>query len=490
MLPKAPVQSVIQRARGAASAKRFGIPHHPEKPRQRRMRWAWPAGLVLIHLPLGIVMKHIPLLATLHGLAVLLAGLVWIVCSRRQLNTALVVAYISGAELLWRISGGSLFWEFGKIAVILLCLVGIMKAQKLTTSGLLMVLYFLALLPALLLSDWGSFGRLKDNVSMNLSGPASLAMAGVYFSGLRINHSELKKLLLAFLLPTCSVSAFLLFSVATARDLNFTGQSNFTTSGGFGPVQVSSFLAAGCLLAYLFSRLPDISSWTRRVAILVVILWLGQVALTFSRSGIYIFCGSALASIPFLLTQKLYRRRLLEAAVLCAISVSILLPFLLNVTGGKLEERFSNTATTGRADMAFADWESFKNNPITGLGLGGAGAVRLQTHGSEVSSHTELTRLLSEHGLLGAFALLVLVGIPVRRIWQSRAPLTRALILSSATYSFLFMATCGMRLVVVSFIYGLALMDWTPEPVSRKRTRLRPPAFASLRLSKPQLGGA
>lgn len=432
-------------------------------------------------------MRHLPVLGSLHGLGVLLAGLIWVVRSRRPLNAALVVAYISGAELLWRISRGSITWEFGKEAVILICLTGIMRYPRVTGAGRLMGLYFLALLPALLLGDLSNFNVLKDNIAGNLLGPASLAIAGIYFSGLRITLSEFKELLLAFLLPFCSVSALLLFSTASAVNINFSDNSNFATSGGFGPVQVSSGLAAGCLLAYLFSRLPNLGRLTRLVAILVGMLWLGQTMLTFSRSGVYIFFGSVLPSIPFLMTEKLYRRRLLEAAVVYAVCVSIMVPFLLNFTGGALKDRLSDTRTTGRADMALAEWGAFIGNPIIGLGLGGAGEIRSQVRGSETSSHTELTRLLVEHGLLGVFALLVLVGVPLAQLRRNRAPLARALILSATIYSLLFMATCGMRLVVVSFIYGLTLMNWTPESVSYNRTLRRRPAFSSRRLSRPQV---
>src|SRR5687767_13565020 len=75
------------------------------------------AFLILLHLPLGIVMSEFPALAKLHALTVLLVGIVWGVQTRQSLNVALVIAYISGSELLWRMSKGVLFWEFGKEAV-------------------------------------------------------------------------------------------------------------------------------------------------------------------------------------------------------------------------------------------------------------------------------------------------------------------------------------------------------------------------------------
>lgn len=448
--------------------------------------WFWT--LLLMHLPLGILMKQVSLLPTVHGVSVLCGGGIWIACSRRPFTAALMVAYISGAEVLWRISGGSLYWEFGKISVILFCLLGVMKSPVSLRACLPMVLYFLALVPGVLFSAPASFSELKRNVSLNFSGPAALTVVGFYFSGLKVEHLALQKMLFAFLLPLCSLSVVLLLSVATATELNFTGQSNFIASGGFGPVQVSSALAGGCLLGYFYSRLPEISALARRVTTVLVFLWLGQAALTFSRSGVYIFLGSALVSAPLLLAKKNHRRTLLETALLCAVCCSMLVPLLLNVTGGKLQERFANTHTTGRADMAALEWQAFKDHPIVGVGMGNATRTRSQVLGEIATSHTELTRLLSEHGLFGAFALFLLIAIPASRAWTRDSLLARVFIISSAIYSILFMATCGMRLVVVAFIYGLVLVRWTPESFSSAPTTLKSLVRLQQRLPKPLPG--
>jgi hypothetical protein len=431
--------------------------------------------LLLIHLPLGIVMKNLPVLAKVHGLIILFAGAIWILASSRPLTVALVVAYISGSEVLWRISGGSIYWEFGKMAVVCLCLLAIMKSPRLPLPAVLMLCYLLLLLPGLLLSDFGSLAWVSKNISENFSGPASLAIAGVCFSSLRLDYESFQKLLLAFLLPICSLSVVLMFATATAGQINFTGQSNFITSGGFGPVQVSCGLAAACLATYFYSRLPELNPSTRWVTTLLAVLWLGQAALTFSRSGVYIFAGSVLASVPLLLTHKVYRYRLLQAAVAFVVCGSLLLLFLLKFTDGKLQERFTNTNTSGRADMAAAEWQLFRDNPVAGVGMGNAVGARLQARGEAATSHTELTRLLAEHGLLGALALLLLLAVPVAQLVRTRPMLARAFILSSAVYSVLFMAACGMRLVLLSFIYGLTLVRWSQLSPSPKPARIPAP---------------
>jgi O-Antigen ligase len=416
--------------------------------------------LFLIHLPLGVLMKEVPSLVTFHGLAVLLGGLVWIYWSRRPMAVAWVVAYTAGAELLWRISGGSVFWELGKLSAVLACSLGIIIHPKITHFGSLLLLYLAGLVPGVFLGIFNGYGDLKDNISVNLSGPVSLVLIGFYFSGLSVSRQGLKQLLLCFLLPFCSSSIVLLTSLAAAGDVTFSTSSNFSASGGYGPVQVSSYLAAGCLVSFLFCRLPNLSRTVRILMTVIGMLWLAQTAMTFSRSGVYIFCGSIAVSIPLLAMNRGQRQNLIETIFVYAIVIALLIPYLVQITGGALEERFSSSDTTGRADMAHAEWEAFLEHPITGMGLGAAAQIRLETFGKEVSSHTELTRLLSEHGLLGALNVILLVGIPVIRFWLCRDSLHRVFIASSAVYTLLFMATCGMRLVVVSFIYSLVVLPW------------------------------
>jgi O-antigen ligase len=48
----------------------------------------------------------------------------------------------------------------------------------------------------------------------------------------------------------------------------------------------------------------------------------------------------------------------------------------------------------------------FLDNPIVGVGVGGQ-EERIEATGDVVASHSEVSRLLAEHGMLGVFLLIL-----------------------------------------------------------------------------------
>jgi O-antigen ligase len=96
-------------------------------------------------------------------------------------------------------------------------------------------------------------------------------------------------------------------------------------------------------------------------------------------------------------------------------------------------------------------WE----HPLLGVGPGRAAAERVGAMRG-VAAHTEFTRLLAEHGLLGAAAMIVVISGLWKRFRLTRAPRFRALILALFTFSALYMITTGMRTVLPAFALGLA----------------------------------
>src|SRR5215212_5421371 len=84
---------------------------------------AFPLVVFLIaHIPLAFLLRQSAALATLHALATLGIGLLWACFDRRQERTVYVIAYITGAEVLWRMTDARVFWEFGKYAIVLIAL--------------------------------------------------------------------------------------------------------------------------------------------------------------------------------------------------------------------------------------------------------------------------------------------------------------------------------------------------------------------------------
>ena len=65
---------------------------------------------------------------------------------------------------------------------------------------------------------------------------------------------------------------------------------------------------------------------------------------------------------------------------------------------------------------------------LTGVGPGQAPKLReIYGYGKRVAAHTEYSRMLSEHGMLGLFSLLLLFGISLFHFFRSQ-PIEKKLI--------------------------------------------------------------
>lgn len=147
-----------------------------------------------------------------------------------------------------------------------------------------------------------------------------------------------------------------------------------------------------------------------------------------------------------------------------------LIPRLDSFTEGALEERFSDT-TTGRTDLAVNDVEIFGDNILFGVGPGmtkyqrlGYDVCQLRNDDcvDEASSHTEFTRSLSEHGLVGVVALGFLVAITLQA-FRRQGP-DRVLAVTLLLWAMAQMAYANLRVVAVPLAFALAFVRVGDDP--------------------------
>ena len=225
------------------------------------------------------------------------------------------------------------------------------------------------------------------------SGPLALALAWTFFAQVKLSSQQLRRVFLSLIGPTLGVATIGMFGTLTAKSLAFTDESNFVTSGGFGPNQVSGALALGVLCALLW-LLGNTAGWLERCLVFLVLAILGtQAVLTFSRGGIYNAVGASLIAVYFLLRDRRSRPRVIAAMVLIlVVTVFVVVPRLEEFTGGAMSTRFKDINVANRDTLMRSDLELWQMNPVFGVGLGMAAVARQMPH-------TELTRLLAEHGL-------------------------------------------------------------------------------------------
>lgn len=425
--------------------------------------------LFLLHLPLGVLMYWASPVAIIHPLAVGALGLYRAIQKNERIErVAYVVAYLIGSEILWRMASAPLPWEFGKYAGVLIMIVALFRRGHINLPGL-PLLYLLLLLPACVITyldnDWEDA---RDRLSFNMSGPICLFVSCWFFSYLKLSGVQMKKLLLSIAVPLLSVAIATLFFTVTNPYLQFTNESNHLTSGGFGPNQVSAMLGLGAFvmtsLILLFRSDLKTTLFTGGLAL----LFAAQSVLTFSRGGIYAAMG-ALAAVGLLQARDSRQLigRFLPLLAIVAIFMFLIFPNLNRFTGGKLEERFESSDTTNRLELLELELQVFFEHPFWGAGVGEAIDERYRMTRHFAPSHTEVTRLLSEHGTFGVFAILALIGTGINNLRKQKTRIGKAFVAGVLVWSGLFMMNAGMRLGAPSLLWGMSFVLIFGPPVRR-----------------------
>jgi O-antigen ligase len=441
------------------------------------------ALFLLAHVVLGIAMAAAKEVATAHALITAVVAL-WVAASgAREERVAYAVAYITGAEVLWRMTGAQIFWEFGKYAVVLVLIVAILRTGRFRNFALPFC-YFSLLLPSAVLPTINmNNAELRGQFSFNLSGPFALAICIWYFSQVRLNAAQLHRTLLFIIAPVLGISAVILTGILQASSIIFGKGSNALTSGGFGPNQVSGILGLAILSALLYLLLEKRRKALKILIFAAMIVLAAQSALTFSRTGLYSVVISISAALFYLIRDPRARVKIFGILIACFLLANFLiLPKLDEYTNGTLLARFENTSSTGRIDIIKADLLIWSDNPIFGVGPGRAPSYRAATY-RESAAHTEFTRLLAEHGMFGVVAVALLLVIGFQNLARARTGDARALTSALTTWGFLFMSVSAMRQVAPAVAIGLAAVTLlpnvpdVPEPLPAEA----PPVYPRLR---------
>ncbi|XLS28470.1 O-antigen ligase family protein [Flavobacteriaceae bacterium M23B6Z8] len=436
--------------------------------------------LVLIHMGLGFAIFIAPFLSTVISLLIAVFALVQIVRKRDANHQVLFfAAYVTGAEVLFRMSKGLVLYEFCKYLVVLFFIVGIFYKQ-IARSSLIYLVYIIFLLPGILITmmDLNTEIELRKAIAFNLAGPVCLGLAALYCYNRRIDYAFFNKLLLYLLLPIISISVYLFLYTPDLQDVITNTESNAYTSGGYGPNQVSTVLGLGMFICavrfFLFS--PGLFWKVVNALLFITISYRGL--LTFSRGGFL----TALAMIAvftfflFLFANTKMRSNVLVIGFLGLVLITGVWTYTVSVSGGLIENRYTGKNSvgqeeedfsSGRFDLLATELEAFYQNPFLGIGVGNTKYFRLDAEGVASASHNEVTRILSEHGLFGIFALGIIFLTPIFRFLSYHR---NVFVFSFFLFWFLTINHSAMRIAAPAFVYGLTLLSISYEknPVYRK----------------------
>lgn len=168
--------------------------------------------------------------------------------------------------------------------------------------------------------------------------------------------------------------------------------------------------------------------------------------------------------------KKLIPRIVLGAFVLLAVAF-----FANDLTGNFLLYRYQGKSTSdvvqgrsrskseylsGREEIMESELSAFVENPVLGIGIGRGTLYReASARTQRIASHTEFTRMLGEHGLLGLLAIVcVFMALPYKHFRQLKNDDNRLWMMVLFILSMFTLAHSGMRMALPSVAFGLAFL--------------------------------
>ncbi|MDP5158599.1 MAG: O-antigen ligase family protein [Flaviramulus sp.] len=398
--------------------------------------------------------------------------------SQKTVKVLLACSYIVGAEVFIRMTGGNFLYEVSKYLVILFSLMGIFST-RLNNQPILYILYVFLLIPAILVAGFNPTGQstLRTDIAFNLSGPICLGIVSVFCYKRKLSYPNIHSVLLAMALPLVAMTTYLFFYTPDIREIITGTGSNYAASGGFGPNQVSTVLGLGMFVFSLrfFMLSPNLSFKIINGALLGAMSFRGIV--TFSRGGVITAIIMIAAFIYFYFRKVNIKAKFrISRLVFIFIGLGLIIwSISLIQTSGLIENRYANQdalgrakedVSTGRSDLISFELDEFFNNPILGVGVGKIKALREQKEGVLAASHNEMSRILSEHGLFGVAALLILLFTPLFFRFKNKSNI---FFYSCYVFWFLTINHSAMRIAAPAFVYGLCLLDIQYKPISAKK---------------------
>ncbi len=229
------------------------------------------------------------------------------------------------------------------------------------------------------------------------------AMLSFLYMGSKLSFERFET---EYFLEVIFTSALLLSAIISVvyikGNIQWTDASNFETSGGMGPVQISFYLAIGAFAglygSFISKGIPRLIYFFLSAVIILVMI------LTFSRGGLYML-GVMIVVSFFLQKQKKYIFLVIPLAIVMYWGIG----FVADVTEGKIIERYTQDGASSRDLLVVYGWDMFNENPVTGVGTANYYFEVKKTKylGFVSGAHNEIIRSFAEHGFMGGILWLL-----------------------------------------------------------------------------------
>ncbi|WP_289057618.1 O-antigen ligase family protein, partial [uncultured Flavobacterium sp.] len=338
-------------------------------------------AIIVFHALIALIIFVIPFLSKIYALLIVLIGFIVITRNENRNNEALFVsAYLVGAEVFLRMTAGNFNNEYVKFSVMAFMLYG-MIYSNFSKNAFIYFIYIIFLIPAIFVTtSEATFNvDVKKVLVFNLSGPLCLAICAVYMFKRRITFDKLQNILISLGLPIVTTTVYLFLYTPNIKDVVTGTQSNFETSGGFGPNQVSTILGLGMFV--FFTQLVLFSKSRLQLLIngglFIFISYRGIV--TFSRGGIITAAAmiACLFAVLYYFSNAEGKRKFSFVFVLTILVGTGIWVYSSFQTNGLIEKRYANKDARGREkkdrlggreEIMNQETDIFIDNPIFGVG--------------------------------------------------------------------------------------------------------------------------
>ena len=433
----------------------------------------------------GLVLYSAPAMVMLAAMG-LVAWIMWLAfTSSNPLHLARVLVLLCGAEILTRRSGVPFPWEGWKYVAVAAMATFSLRGIGRVQPSVPLAVYAVCLVPGAVITigTLGAFAA-RERLSFALSGPLLVIAAVSFFRRYMATIEGAHQILWWGVLSVVPVAMTTLLAVSSTPGLQFFDDSNKAASGGYGPNQVSSVLGFGVVCCFLL--LVSTSTVRDRILIAGVGVWFAaQALLTFSRGGLW----SALLAI---LIGLLFSARnpgdaakfALQAGLVAVLMLTFLLPRLDAFTGGLLGVRQADTNATHRDQLFRDEIRQWGTSPIFGVGAG-----QVESHRApgliQAAAHTEPSRVLAEHGLIGIAGFVALMVLAVRALRSATEAFGRLWCTVLIAWPLAVMSFADMRNTVVGLAFGLAMLRVEDHPMPVRRMPGASGGRRSLRSTDP-----
>ena len=399
------------------------------------------------------------------------------------------LVYICSFEVFGRILKAYPYipWEVSKYVLVssFIILLLINKIKNPSKVGLLII--FL-LIPGILidLSSQVNLGLLINN----LFGIASLAVLLIIIKDYSITKQNFDSILRLLWYSTIPTLIYVIIRTPELALLNFTLNANFQATAGFGSNQVASILGIGMFLSFYAWMNKHLFSGNHSLDGLFIGLFAYQGFLTFSRGGMvvvlvaiviyYILFRSSNFYIDIIKIRKLRPFFFFSSAI---IIILITFFFIQNISDGNITKRYAgetaatlsgaqiktiNTITTGRYDLFVEDLNLWYKNFIFGTGIGASKFLRGNGLNG-ISPHTEISRLLAEHGIFGLLIILIMFGLVYRSYKINKSSSYRGILVCLGLIAIGTAMHSAMRTFITPIFFCLGTMRIIEENVDDDR---------------------